>query len=155
TAGTIAGIAEIVGAIAALIPQVTSPTVIGAEASTGGLTAATVVGHVAGASRSAAAVFDWQSRAAGTQATFERREQEWRQQIALAKKEVAQQTAQAEAASIRIRVAERSKEVHEKTIEQTREIYDFQRSKFSSLGLFTWLSTQLNRYHRMAFDTAM
>jgi hypothetical protein len=149
------GVLHLIAAIGAGIPQMNvpappSPT----QASTGGLSANALLSSIAAALGSAASVADGASRLAGTKASFERRAQDWKFQGDVARKDVAQLAKQIEAAEIRVAIAERALEVHQKSIDQTREIFDFYRSKFSSHGLYTWLSTQLNRYHRVAFDAA-
>lgn len=145
---------ELIAAVVGAIPQVHTPTMTGATAETGGHTAANVLSRIASASRAASSVADLGARAAGAQASYDRRAQDWSFQRDVARKDVAQIGKQIEAAEIRVAIAERALEIHQRSIDQTREIYNFHRSKFSSLGLYTWLSTQLHRYHRMAFDVA-
>lgn len=143
---------ELIAAVAGALPNV--HVGIAAAVVTGGSSAATVMNHIALAARAGATVADWGSKAAGTQATFERRAQDWKFQADVGRKDVAQLAKQIEAAEIRVAIAERGVEIHQKSIDQTREVFDFYRSKFSSHGLYTWLSTQLHRYYRMAFDAA-
>lgn len=143
---------ELIAAIAGALPN--AHVGIAAAVVTGGSSAATVMNHIAVATRAGATVADWGSKAAGTQASFERRAQDWKFQADVARKDIAQLAKQIEAAEIRVAIAERGMEVHQKSIDQAREVYDFYRSKFSGFGLYTWLSTQLNRYYRMGFDAA-
>jgi hypothetical protein len=151
----VSGILHMVAGIAAAIPQThvpAPPSPVSAE--TGGISVHAVLSSVAAGIGSTASVADAASRLAGTQASFERRTEDWKFQADVARKDVAQLAKQVEAAGIRVAIAERGMEVHQKSLEQTREVFDFYRSKFSSHGLYTWLSTQLNRYHRQAFDAA-
>ena len=47
----------------------------------------------------------------------------------------------------------RTLEIHETTIEQTQEIYDFYKDKFTNLGLYNYLATTLSRLHREAYNS--
>jgi len=94
------------------------------------------------------------SASAGLEATFQRRDDEWKHQKNLADKELANIEKQITAAQIRVEITTKSLEVHDKTIEQAEEVYEFYRDKFSSLGRYTWLSTQLHRLYRDAFNSA-
>lgn len=99
------------------------------------------------------------SASAGLEATFQRREQEWNQQLSLANQELKQVEQQLLAAEIRQLIAEKDLEIHEKNKEQVDELHEFYKDKFSSLGLYNDLSTTLNRLYReaysMAYDMAM
>jgi hypothetical protein len=92
---------------------------------------------------------------AGMEATFQRREQEWKHQIELADRELKEIERQLAAAEIRQEIVNKSLEIHDKNIEQAREVYDFYGDKFSSFGLYTWLSTQLRTLYRDAYQSAL
>ena len=89
-----------------------------------------------------------------TLGSYWRREQEWTFQEGLAEKEIAQLDQQILGAEIQVDIAERELEIHQQTIEQEEEVFDFYRDKFSNFGLFTWLSTELRKLHRMAYNMA-
>jgi hypothetical protein len=91
---------------------------------------------------------------AGLEAGFGRRRQEWDHQAELAQREADHLAHQAEAARIRKIIAERSLELHEKSITNANEILEFYGEKFSSLGLYTWLSATLHRLYRDAYNSA-
>jgi len=59
------------------------------------------------------------------------------------------------AAEIRRDIASHSLEVHEKTIDQSEELFDFLGTKFSSFGRYTLLSNRLHRLYRIAFNSAL
>jgi hypothetical protein len=103
---------------------------------------------------SGAALQESSARAAGQIASFQRRSEDWKHQIELAKRDVAQIEKQIDAAKIRLDIATESKKVHEKSEEQAREIFDFLRDRFTNLGRFTWLSAELQKLHRIAFNAA-
>lgn len=91
---------------------------------------------------------------AGLEAGFNRRKEGWEHQIELATKELDQIEKQKEIADIRITMAEKAIEIHEKNIEQVEEVYDFFGDKFSSLGMYSWLSTTLQTLYRDAFNAS-
>ena len=94
------------------------------------------------------------STSAGLQASFSRREEGWTFQRALAKKEIAQINQQIVAADLRVALAERELEVHEATVEQTDEVYQFYKDQFTNLGLYTWLAKELSGLCRTAYNMA-
>lgn len=94
------------------------------------------------------------ARSAGSEASNDRRRQEWEHQVKLAEDELKELEKQIAAADIRKQIAERSLEIHEKSIEQTEEIYNHYSNKFTNIGLYTWLSAQLQRLYRDAYNSA-
>lgn len=133
-----------------LVPQLGAPTAMkygGHE--TGGSTIRFANGLQALAEISGSA-----ADMAGLEASFARRDEEWDHQKKQADKEIANLDKQIEAAEIRLKIAGHSKEIHEKTIAQAEEVYEFYRDKFSSLGRYTYLSSMLNRRYREAYNTA-
>ncbi|MEK7397543.1 MAG: hypothetical protein AAB116_11475 [Candidatus Poribacteria bacterium] len=94
------------------------------------------------------------SASAGLEATFQRREQEWKQQLKLAQQELKQIDKQVRAAEIRSLIAEKDLEIHEKNIEHADELDDFYKNKFTNLGLYNYLSSTLNRLYREAYNVA-
>lgn len=91
---------------------------------------------------------------AGLEAGFHRREQGWQEQVDRANDEIAQLERQIEAANIRKDIAVKSLEIHEKSQEQLDEMLEFFKNKFTNLGLFTWLSANLQRLNRDAYNSA-
>lgn len=94
------------------------------------------------------------SASAGLEATFQRRDEDWRQQKKLADKELENVKKQIAAATARIASARRSLEVHNKSVEQAEEVFRFYQDKFSSYGLYSLLSAQLQRSYREAYNAA-
>ncbi|MCI5146979.1 MAG: hypothetical protein D3923_16015, partial [Candidatus Electrothrix sp. AR3] len=94
------------------------------------------------------------SASAGLQASWNRREQEWKQQLTLAQQELKQVDQQSLAADIRQQIAEKDLENHKVQMEQADELDDFYKNKFTNLGLYTYLSTNLNRLYREAYNIA-
>ena len=101
-----------------------------------------------------AAIAESISRSASMEATFQRREQEWNQQLKLAQQEKKQVEQQILAAEMRVQIAERDLEVHEKNIEQSEEVYAFYKDKFTNLGLYQFMAKELLRLYREAYQMA-
>ncbi len=91
----------------------------------------------------------------GLYAGFERRQEGWKFSRAQATSELEEIEKQIEASEIRREIAIHAREIHETTIAQFEETLDFYQEKFSTLGLYTWLSTSLQRLHRQAFQNAL
>lgn len=114
-----------------------------------------VGGSMAGfalAMQSFANLCELDSAASGVEAVNDRRQEEWAHQEQSAAKDLASIDQQIEAAKIRIEIMQRSLESHNKTVEQAEEIFEFYRDKFTSIDLFTLLSSQMNRIYREAFN---
>jgi hypothetical protein len=94
------------------------------------------------------------SESAGIRANFERREEEWDHQLLLAQQELKQMDKQVTASEIRVQIAQKDIEIHKKNMEQTNELDQFYRNKFSSLGLYNYLSTSLFRLYRDGYNLA-
>lgn len=92
---------------------------------------------------------------AGLEAGFQRREQEWKQQLKLASQEKKQVDQQLLASEIAQSIAGRELEIHERSVEQTKELYSFYKDKFTALGLYNFLSSNLNRIYREAYNIAL
>jgi hypothetical protein len=108
----------------------------------------------ADAFRDIGAVSESISSSAGLEASFRRRDQGWEHQAQLATRELSELDKQYAAADIRKRMAERALQIHEKTIEQSDELFELYNEKFSTLGLYTWLSASLQRLYRDAYNHA-
>ncbi len=84
-----------------------------------------------------------------------RREEGWQFSLDQANNELQELQKQIEAAEIRKEISVKSRELHEKSIEQHQETYEFYRDKFTNLGLYTWMSTQLQRMYKETYNNAI
>ena len=144
-------IVHLSAAIAYLIPQLGSPFAMkygGQELGHSGV-------EFAQWTSAMASILDATASSAGLEATFQRRDEDWRHQTRLAEEELAALDRQIDAAALRTEIAQNALDVHEKSVEQTEEIFDFYRDKFTGHGLYTLLSTRLHRLHREAFNSAL
>ncbi|MGI5413969.1 neuraminidase-like domain-containing protein [Streptomyces chartreusis] len=144
-------IVHLQAAITYLIPQLGSPFAMkygGQELGHSGV-------EFAQWTQAMASILDAAANSAGLEASFQRRDQDWRHQRRLAEDELRSFDRQISAAKLRVEIAEKSLESHQKAIEQTEEQYAFYREKFTGTGLYAWLSTRLHRLHREAFNSAL
>jgi hypothetical protein len=144
-------VVQLVRAALSLLPQIGAPTAM----KYGGMETKGAAAGFASASQALAQAAEAASGSAGLEATFQRRDDEWKQQAALAQRDVDQLNKQVAAAGFRVQIAERSLEVHNETLDQTEELYQFAKDRFTSLGLYTYLSTTLQRLYRQAFNAAL
>jgi Tc toxin complex TcA C-terminal TcB-binding domain/Neuraminidase-like domain/Salmonella virulence plasmid 28.1kDa A protein len=140
----------IIATIAHLIPQLGSPFAMKYGGKETGDSANSNVDFL----RIIADKVETGSVAAGMIAHNERRAQEWEQQLKLAQEELKQISQQILAAEIRVSITEKDLELHEKQQEQTQEIHDFYKTKFSNLGLYKFMSTQLGKLYRQSYQMA-
>jgi hypothetical protein len=91
---------------------------------------------------------------AGLSANHQRRNQEWEFQEKTATQELKQLDQQLLAAEIRVAIAEKDLETHERSMEHADEVYAFYRDKFTNLGLFNFMSRTLHTLHRQAYNLA-
>ncbi len=98
------------------------------------------------------------SSAVATQASYDRRMEEWRHQASQADLELSQLDKQIAAAVVRVAIAVRELENHEQQIENAREVEEFLQDKFTNEALYDWMARQVASLYfesyRLAFDLA-
>ena len=92
---------------------------------------------------------------AGVQANNERRKQGWQFNLDQAKLELAEIEKSIKAAEIRRDISIESKSLHEQSLEQHQETFEFYRDKFSNLELYTWLSKEVQKMYRETYQSAI
>jgi Tc toxin complex TcA C-terminal TcB-binding domain len=90
-----------------------------------------------------------------TEAGWDRREQEWRQQVQLIDIEIEQIERQILASERRRDVALRQLNNHQQQVEQSAEMQDFLRDKFTSHALYLFLQQEAAALHRQTYDLAL
>ena len=145
------GVLELLGGALHLIPQIGSPFAM----KFGGAELGSSMGKFADATNALAAIAQAIAASSGLEAGFARRSEGWKHQKALADYDVQSLNRQIQAASIRLDIANRSYDLHQKSIDQIQDMIDWADGKFTSLGLYTWLSAQLQRLYRGAFQNAV
>jgi hypothetical protein len=149
---TLAGVSQFIAAVLSIIPDVGAPTAMkfgGSQLGAAGRAVAEGMNALAGFNEMAASM-------AGIESSNQRREQEWKHQEETAKRDISQIEKQITAAEIRRDIAVYSLEIHQKTIEQSEEIFEFFRNeKFTNISLYRLLSNRLQALHRQAFTSAL
>jgi len=95
-----------------------------------------------------------ESGQASTLGSYDRRWDDWDNQKNQTSERIKELNRQIAAAEIRLQTAEKDLEVFEKQIEQTQEIYDYMKSKFTGEKLYSWMANTLKTAHRQAFKIA-
>lgn len=94
----------------------------------------------------------------GATSGWQRRAQEWTQQRTATEKEIKQIEKQIEAAKVRVALAERDRDNHERQIENARSVREFMEQKFTNAELYQWMVGQLSslyfQSYQLAYDLA-
>ncbi len=134
----------------ALSPQAGSPFAI----TYGGIQVSAYAGELAFSNRSIAELGNDIASSAGLEAGFRRRSEGWEHQKKLVKSELQQAEKNLVAAEIRRDILIESEKIHKKNIEHNNDVMEFYGDKFSNLGLYTWLSTTMQRLFKEAYNNA-
>jgi len=146
----VAGTIDIIASVLSLLPQFGAPT----ADKWGGLELGNAARSISGALRIQADQENFFAQSAGTQSAFQRRDDEWRYQAALARREVNQLARQITAADLRVQIAQGNLDAHNTQISQTEEIFQFYQDRFSNLGFYNLLARSVQRLYRSAFNSA-
>ena len=108
--------------------------------------------------RGESAAFTYEASNLGTDASYDRRWDEWQLQKRLAENELTQIEKQIIAAQIRLALAEKERDNHAIQVQQSREVKDFLSSKFSNKELYGWMVSQTSaiyfQSYKLAYDLA-
>ena len=134
-----------------LIPQVGSPFAMkwgGLELGYSATSWASVAKDAIGAAEAVGA-------SAGLEAGFDRRSEGWKHQKKLLQFELKQSEKNLIASEIRRDIIIESQKIHQKSIDHNKDVMEFYGEKFSNLGLYTWLSTTMQRLFKEAYNNAL
>mgnify|MGYP003885441055 FL=1 len=92
---------------------------------------------------------------AARKAGQQRREQDWKQQLAMATKEIRQHDDQITAAEVRLKVAERELENHRLQRRHSEEVFAFIKDKFTNRELYAWMVRELSRMYSDTYQLAL
>jgi hypothetical protein len=146
----VSAIVQLTAAFSHWSPQVGSPFAM----TYGGVQLGGGASAVAASLDTLATVAEAVSASAALEASWQRRDQEWHQQLQLAQQELKQVEQQRLAAEIRAAIAGKELDIHQTTMDQADELDHFYKNKFTSLGLYNYLATTLTRLHREAYHLA-
>jgi len=138
------------GSIAHAVPQVGALTAM----TYGGNQVGSVLTALGSSFSNRASFAQFMASMSSTLAEYERRSDRWKFRRDLAGEELKELDKQILAAKIRVASAERELEIHEKRKSQSDELLEFYEDKFTSLGLYAWLSDELQRLYRDAYNLA-
>jgi hypothetical protein len=151
------GSTEVLSSVFHAIPTITvdaKPFGIGPGAGFGGPQAGSVVQAIARGLQIGVNVTSAQSVAAGRKAGHLRQLHDRKFQANLAGLEITQIDKQITTQQIRIDLAEKEIENHQVQIDQTKEVEDFLRNKFSNDQLYHWMSEQLKNLYYQTYSFA-
>ncbi|MBK7303010.1 MAG: hypothetical protein IPI90_07090 [Saprospiraceae bacterium] len=144
-------IQNLTAAIVSLIPQIGAPT----SMNFGGNQLQNAARAAGKALSAVAAIHRSIGNSASLEGSNQRRKEDWEFQLKLSEQELKQVQQQIISAQIRLAMAEKDLEIHEKQMDQVKEIHEFYKSKFTNLDLYGFLSKSLNTYQRMAYNMAV
>jgi hypothetical protein len=142
---------ELLSAMCALIPQVGSPFAM----KFGGVELHGAMTAFARVAEDTARIAESVAGSAGLEGNFARRNEGWTNQKTVADHELKVLDRQIVAAQIHLDIANRALTLHEKSVDQAQEMLDRTDGKFTNHGLYTWMSTQLQRLYRGAYQNAL
>lgn len=155
-----AGLLQLAAAVARALPDISFGA--GGHGNSPHLSVSYGSQQVAGAISAAASGLNWIARKAetgsalaGSTAVYQRRQEEWDQQTALAEKDIEQIDRQIDAARLRMEIAEREHVNHRLQIDHADQVAGFLQQKFSSQALYGWMVEQLSTLHYQAYLLAL
>ncbi len=134
----------------ALIPNSGSPFAM----TYGGVQLKGQAAGLAGSLDAVAKINESKAITAGLKASHKRREQEWQFQVLNSSQEMISINEQIKNAEIAVQIAEYDLGIHQTSIEQYEELYEFYTTKFSDYDHYTFQVRQLQQLYRMAFNLA-
>ena len=146
-----AGVLQLQASYAKLVAQLGAPTSL----NYGGEEIGLAFGFGAGVLSTEAGVLHRMAAASGVEASNQRREQEWQQQLTLAEQELVAFNQQINAAQISLGIAEKDLEIHQNQIDQAKELFDFYKGKFTNLGTYNFMARAMNRLFNQAYNLAL
>ncbi|MEO1510295.1 MAG: hypothetical protein AAFU84_21890, partial [Cyanobacteria bacterium J06633_23] len=159
----VGSVLQFIAAGTGAIPQITvggsgafgSPV---ATVEAGGNQASKVSERVAAAVVNTADIIAGAANIIGMFADYERRRSDWEQQRDQADFDMKQIREQIAEASLQISIAKRDLAIHQRTIEQQKEVGAFYRQKFTNQDLYNWMCGRLSglyfQTYKLAYDLA-
>jgi len=134
-----------------LLPQLGSPFAM----KYGGVELGEAGGKFFNATASLATIMENIGASAGLEAGFDRRSEGWKHQKKLLEYEKKQTEKNLIASEIRRDILIEAQQIHQKSIEHNKDVMDYYGEKFSNLGLYTWLSSTMQRMYKEAYNNAL
>ncbi|MDZ3833117.1 MAG: neuraminidase-like domain-containing protein [Sphingopyxis sp.] len=148
---TTAGVMKTASAIAHLAPNVGSPFAM----TYGGVQVGSSLDAAAAAFETVSGLFSVIGSVSLTVAGYERRAEEWQQQLTQAEFDIQVIDSQIKAAEIQLQSATQQLRIHEETIAQSIEVDNFLTSKFTNAELYEWMVGRLSGVYFQAYRVAL
>jgi hypothetical protein len=148
---------EAIAGILNLLPNVAAdgkPFGIGAGMTFGGSNFGAATSALAKVPQIVGSVFAHNAAQAAQMASYIRREQEWTLQANLAAKEIIQLDKQITSADIKIQISEKELSNHKQQIENSKQVEQYLKDKFTNQELYQWMKEQLFAVYKQSFNMA-
>ncbi len=92
--------------------------------------------------------------ASATNASYDRRLEEWRWQVTAAEYQIREIEAQVEVAQIQVEVAKAELHTHERRIEDAQAVVAFMQSRYTNDELYGWMAGAIKQVYKQAYNLA-
>lgn len=151
TFGTTAGVLRALAALGHLVPNVGSPFAM----TYGGIQVGTAIDSAASVADALSTFSQTLANVSFTVSGFERRAEDWQQQLTQADYEVQNITLQIAAAKLQQQIAQQELAVQLKSIQQSRDVEAFLTDKFTNRELYQWMIGRLGSVYFQAYRIAL
>lgn len=138
---------------ASAIPGYLAPKIFGLAA--GGMEFGDAINMAASMLDSSAGVLNQSASLASTIGQFQRRKEDWEFQQKMATWDTQQIEKQIEAAKVRVDLAKAEIDVHHKSIEQSRQVEQFFKDRFTNKDLYQWMVGRLSGLYFQTYKIAL
>ncbi len=132
----------------------TKPLGVGVGVALGGINFGNASSAIASSLRTYGNFVASEASEAARLASYIRREQDWTLQANLAAKEIIQLDKQIVSADIRIQVAKKELDSHRQQIENSKQVEQYLKDKFTNQELYQWMKEQLFSVYKQSFNMA-
>lgn len=135
------------------VPAYGTPVIFGT--SNGGMQPGSMISTTAAVADGNATILNQSASIASTIAQYQRRQEDWELQEKMADWDVQQIEEQIKAAQVRIELAKAELDVHNKSLEHSREVEQFLKDKFTNKELYQWMVGQLSGIYFQTYKIAL
>ncbi len=149
--------ADTIAGFLGLIPQFSAdgkPLGVGAGTGFGGRELSWFASSIGKMFNTQAGISSIMAAQSAKMASYVRREQEWTLQANLTAKEIIQLDKQITSADIRIQIAEKELSNHYQQIDNSKQVEQFLKDKFTNQELYQWMKEQLFSVYKQSYNMA-
>jgi len=153
----VAGSMEALAGILNVLPNfgvAVEPFGVGASMTFGGSNLGAATSALAKVPQMLANMYSYRASQASQMASYIRRQQDWTLHTNLAAKEITQLDKQITSADIKIQIAQKELSNHKLQIENTKQVEQFLKDKFTNQELYTWMKEQLFSVYKLSYNMA-